>query len=137
MDTEQTTEQLKSIVSGAPEGATHYLINQYDFTEGYFKLTDNCEVLVDGADGWQEVDIDIPINGNHQVSEISAIREIIALRESNAELEIQEQELKALLYCCNGMSEEYAERNHGDSELWLRHIYQAYTKYQTLKEQGK
>jgi hypothetical protein len=76
----------QKIIDNAPEGATHYLVNQYDFTEGYFKLTEDCDVLVDGSEGWQEVDIDVSINGNYEVRNLADIKELVELRKANAEL---------------------------------------------------
>lgn len=75
------------ILNKAPLGATHYLINQYNFTEGYFQLTEDCDVLVDGFNGWETVDIDISINGNHEVRCISDIARQVELFDKITELE--------------------------------------------------
>ena len=77
----QPTEELKAMVESAPEGATYYLINQYNFTEAYFKLTKDLDVLVKGIDGWEEVDFSIELNGNFEARYLDDIREIIKLRE--------------------------------------------------------
>ena len=77
----QTTEELKAISEGAPEGATYYLIDQYNFTEGYFKLTKDLDVLVNGISGWERVDFSIELNGKYEVRYLDDIREIIKLRE--------------------------------------------------------
>jgi len=82
----QTTEELKTIIAGAPEGATYYLINQYNFTETYFKLTKDLDVLVKGIDGWEEVDFSIKLNGNYEARYLNDIREIVELREQAQEL---------------------------------------------------
>jgi hypothetical protein len=98
----QTTEELKQIITSAPEGATYYLINQYNFTEAYFKLTKDLDVLVKGIDGWEEVDFSIELNGNFEARYLDDIREIVELREGMAELEANqakrdlEQQAKAL-----------------------------------------
>ena len=77
-----TLEELKAIIAGKPEGATHYLVNQYDFTEGYFKV-DNCNCLCDyGKEGWVDIGEDISIDGNHYVRDISDIERIIELMEA-------------------------------------------------------
>lgn len=47
------------------------------------------------------------------------------------ELEEREGLLKKLLYCCDGLSTEYAQNNHGEVKEWLRHVDAA---YQALKE---
>ena len=75
------------ILNKAPLGATHYLINQYDSTEGYFKLTEDCDVLVDGFNGWETVDIDVSINGNHEVRCISDIARQVELFDKITELQ--------------------------------------------------
>ena len=46
----------------------------------------------------------------------------------------REKSLKKLLYCCDGLSTEYAQNNHGEVQEWLRHVDAA---YQALKEQGE
>jgi len=76
------------ILDNAPEGATHYLVNQYDFTEGYFKLTEDLDVLVDaGKEGWRAVSIDVPINGNYEVRSIADIQTIVEQQKRIAGLE--------------------------------------------------
>jgi hypothetical protein len=69
----QTTEELKAIVSGAPEGATHV-----DFEGDYFYLNpdDSSMCLLDGA--WEYCPVQEPLQS------LSDISEIIALRESNS-----------------------------------------------------
>ena len=59
------------------------------------------------------------------------------IAELEKERETQEQALKELLYCCDGLSTEYAERNYGNAEIWARHIHESYVKYQELQEQGE
>ena len=71
----------QEILNNAPKGATHYLINQYAFTEGYFKLTESCDVLVDGKNGWAAIDFDVTINGNHEVRSLADIKRIIGLEK--------------------------------------------------------
>jgi hypothetical protein len=90
------------ILNKAPLGATHYLINQYDFTEGYFKLTEDCDVLVDGFNGWETVDIDVTINGNHEVRCISDIVRQVELFDKITELE-QNNENASTVACLMGV----------------------------------
>jgi hypothetical protein len=60
----------------------------------------------------------------------------LACEQANkiAELEKDRDEvsplLKRLLYCCDGLSTEYAQQNYGSANAWNRHIYSAYTRYQ-------
>ena len=78
----ETLEELIAIVENAPDDATHYLVNQYDFIEGYFKL-DNCNCLCDYGDkGWVDIDEIISIDGNHYVRDLSDIKRIIELMEA-------------------------------------------------------
>ena len=78
----ETLEQLKDIIKNAPDGATHYVVDQYDFTEGYFKL-ENCIAYCDyGADGWKYVEgAAIELNGTHEFRSLSDIKLIIELME--------------------------------------------------------
>lgn len=80
----ETLEQLKEIINSAPEGATHYVVDQYDFTEGYFKL-ENCIAYCDyGVDGWKYVEgAVIELNGTHEFRSLSDIKLIIELMELN------------------------------------------------------
>ena len=57
--------------------------------------------------------------------------EVIA--ELEKERDEREKSLKKLLYCCYGLSTEYAQNNHGEVQEWLRHVDAA---YQALKEKG-
>lgn len=91
------TETRNQILENAPEGATHYLINQYDFTEGYFKLTNDCDVLVDGVEGWQEIDIDVPLNGNHQVTELEPLRELQEKEQELIKMQARIDELEKII----------------------------------------
>lgn len=93
----QQYEEAKAILAGAPDGATHYLVNQYDFTEGYFKLTGQCDVLVDtGECGWGEIDFDVTLNGNHQVTDIASLKTICAQYERIEKLESRLRRRKKL-----------------------------------------
>ena len=77
----ESLEDLKAIVDNAPDGATHYSVNQYDFIEGYFKLH-NCNCLCYyGGKGWVDIGEDTSIDGNHYVRDISDIKRIIELME--------------------------------------------------------
>lgn len=77
----ESLKELKAIINNKPEGATHYLVNQYNFTEGYFKL-DNFNCLCDyGVKGWVDIGNDISIDGNHCVRDVSDIERIIELTE--------------------------------------------------------
>ena len=40
-----------------------------------------------------------------------------------------EEKLKKLLYCCDGLHDDYINRNFGDANRWVRHIADAYGKY--------
>jgi hypothetical protein len=52
-------------------------------------------------------------------------------RKQIAELESNTNPLlKKLLRCCDGLSSDYANKNYGDAEKWLRHIDTAYQEYQ-------
>ena len=73
----QTTEQLKSIVAGAPEGAEDYFVWDGEFSygmgDGFFNGTTKCESL---------------IGAKPSTRLLSDMREIIALRESNEGLKL-------------------------------------------------
>ena len=55
------------------------------------------------------------------------------IAELEKERDEREKSLKKLLYCCDGLSTEYAQNNHGEVQEWLRHVDAA---YQALKEKG-
>ena len=88
----------QEILDNAPEGATHYLVNQYDFTEGYFKLTEDCDVLVDAGEeeGWRVVSIDVTLNGNYEVRSVVDVKTIVEqqkrIDDLHSELESKKQE---------------------------------------------
>ena len=63
---------------------------------------------------------------------------IAALNERIAELEKAllgvdrvDPLLKKLLFCCDGLSVEYAQSNYGAANEWVRHIDSAYQNYQS------
>lgn len=72
---DQTTEQLKSIVAGAPKGAKDYFVWNGEFSygigDGFFNGTTKCESL---------------IGAKPSTRLLSDILEIIALRKANAGL---------------------------------------------------
>jgi hypothetical protein len=55
------------------------------------------------------------------------VRQLI---ERNAELEKTDILLKELLYCCDSLHNDYMQCNYGDANGWLRHIANAYGKYE-------
>jgi len=79
----------QQILDNAPEGATHYLVNQYNFTKGYFKLTENCDVLAYAGkeEGWRVINIDVSLNGNYEVRSISDIQTIVDQQKRITQLE--------------------------------------------------
>jgi hypothetical protein len=110
----------QEIIDNAPEGATHINREVGFCKDGYY--------FDYRSQRW------IPslfIAGSRSLADIKRIEELEKERET------QEQALKELLYCCDGLSTEYAERNYGDAEIWARHIHESYVKYQELQEQGE
>jgi hypothetical protein len=81
------------------------------------------------------------------IRSLADIKELVELRKANVELKKESQALrsvlpkyitedennpllKELLYCCDGLYCDYAQENYGDAKNWLRHINDAYGKYQ-------
>jgi hypothetical protein len=70
---------LKDILNNAPEGATHYLVNQYDFIEFYIKLKD-CIIYCCGTGDWVE-NQDFALDGNHSIQDLEDIKLIVDLQD--------------------------------------------------------
>jgi hypothetical protein len=124
----------QEILDNAPEGATHY-------SQGIHYLALNSRGTwmrydPNGFDNakWFKAD-HYPLH--YFDKNFRSLADIKRIAELEKERETQEQALKELLYCCDGLSTEYAERNYGDAEIWARHIHESYVKYQELQEQGE
>lgn len=66
----------EQISKAAPDGATHYVIMQYDFTEGFIRLKDGAVYSWDGK-GWLHVP-NFDLNGYYDIRSLSDIRKIAA-----------------------------------------------------------
>jgi hypothetical protein len=73
------------ILENAPEGATHYLVNQYDFLQYYIRLHE-CLVYCYGTGAWVEND-DMTLDGNHHIQALEDLRQIMTLQAKVALLE--------------------------------------------------
>jgi hypothetical protein len=82
----------------------------------------------------QPLENNIPDEASINPCLVSLQMQLDAANSKIAELEEREGLLKKLLYCCDGLSTEYAQNNHGRVKEWLRHVD---TAYQALKEQGE
>lgn len=84
-----TNEQIEQILANAPDGATHFCVLQYDFTEVYIRINDASTYTLD-TDGilWRYVK-DLELDGMYSIHNLSDLQEILTLRKRVEELEAQ------------------------------------------------
>ena len=122
----------QEIVDNAPEGATHV-----DFEGDYFKVETVYQYEDESDCGYEDMfrfnylgDWIVDRDNLRLTRSLADIKRIAELEKERDE---REKSLKKLLYCCDGLSTEYAQNNHGEVQEWLRHVDAA---YQALKEKG-
>jgi len=121
-------EELRKTLQGAPKGATHI-----DFDGIYLKYDLNKELRLYHVNykEWQWASR--YICPDQSLADIKAIIELtdkVAMLQTNTN-----PALRTLLYCCGGLSSDYANENYGDAILWLRHIDTAYQDYQDKEDE--